>query len=199
MVHGSVSSIDPEAKQATVLDHATKEAATYDYDFFVAASGLRRAWPVVPQSLTRKQYLIEAGEHIHSVANTRDGVIVVGGGAVGIEMAAELKFVKPHVKVTLVHSRDRLLSSESLPDETKDKALEVLQKTGVEVLLNTRLATSNKVETGDGAPRYEVEFTNGQRMVASEVVMAVSRPQPTTSYLPSSALDEEGYVKIRTR
>ena len=51
-----------------------------DYDFLVVASGLRRVWPVVPQSLKKKQYLIEAGDHIRSVANFRHGVAVVGGG-----------------------------------------------------------------------------------------------------------------------
>lgn len=188
--------MDPEARTATVVDHATSLAATHEYDYFVTASGLRRVWPVVPQALSRKQYLIEAGEHIHTVANARDGVVVVGGGAVGIEMAAELKLVKPDVKVTLVHSRDKLLSSEGLPDETKDRALELLKETGVEILLGHRLASSNKVETADGVPQYEIEFDSEKTIVASEVIMAMSKSTPTTTYLPKSAINSEGYVKI---
>ncbi len=182
-----------------MLDHATGVAATHEYDYFVAASGLRRVWPVVPQSLTRKQYLIEASEHIHTVSNAREGVIVVGGGAVGIEMAAELKVTNPDTQVTLVHSREKLLSSEDLPDETKDRALEVLRESGVEVLMSHRLASAKKAENGNGAPRYDVEFTNGKVMVASEVIMAMSKSVPTTSYLPKSALTEAGYVKIHPR
>ena len=199
VVQGSVTSVDPASRTATVVDHATGLAATHEYDYFVAASGLRRVWPVVPQALGRKQYLLEAGEHIHTVTNARDGVVVVGGGAVGIEMAAELKMVKPHVSVTLVHSRDKLLSSEGLPDETKDVALELLKEAGVEVLMEHRLASSTKVETADGAPRYEVVFTNGKTLVASQVVMAMSKCTPTTSYLPKSAVNADGYVKIRPK
>ncbi|POR31955.1 Thioredoxin reductase [Tolypocladium paradoxum] len=196
-VHGAVSSVDCEAKKATTIDNTTKEATTHDYDYFLAATGLRRVWPVVPQSLTRKQYLLEAEEHIHAVTNAQHGVVVVGGGAVGIEMAAELKHVQPSAKVTLVHSRDKLLSSEGLSDECKDKSLELLKETGVEVLMSHRVASTNRVETVDGSTKYMLEFTNGHKMLASQVIMAVSKSVATSSYLPCSAVDEEGYVKIQ--
>lgn len=151
----------------------------------------------MPQSLSRKQYLLEAEEHIYAVSNARHGVVVVGGGAVGIEMAAELKLVKPDAKVTLVHSRAKLLSSENLKDDCKDKALELLIESGVEVLMEHRLASTKKIETTDGSSHFEVEFTNGTKINASQVIMAISKSEPTTSYLPSSALNEEGYVKIQ--
>lgn len=199
IIHGSVSSIDCEAKTATTLDHATKEATTHDYDYFVAASGLRRVWPVVPQSSTRKQYLIEVEEHIHNISNAQHGVVVVGGGAVGIEMAAELKVIIPDIKVTLVHSREKLLSSEGLPDECKDRALELLKEANVDVLMNHRVLSSKPAQTLDGSSQYEIEFTNGHRMLASQVIMAISKSVPSTSYLPSAAVDEEGYVKIQPK
>ena len=196
-LHGSLSHVDPVSKTANVIDNTTKLASTHAYDYFVAATGLRRVWPVVPQSLTRKQYLLEAEEQIHSVSNARDGVLIVGGGAVGIEMAAELKMVKPHVKVTLAHSRAKLLSSEGLEDECKDRARELLEEAGVEVLLEHRVVGSKQLETTDGVKRYEVEFTNGHKMVVNDVTMAISKSQPSTAFMPKSALDEEGYVKIR--
>lgn len=195
-VQGSVSSVDCAAKTATVIDGTTKEAVTHPYDYFVTATGLRRVWPVVPQALTQKQYLVEAETQIKALDNAKDGVVVVGGGAVGIEMAAELKHVKPHLKVTLVHSRDRLMSSEPLPDDCRDKALEMVKETGVEVLLDHRLASSTKVDSPDGSSKYEVQFTNGHKMTASVVIMALSNSTSTASYLPSSATDPEGYVKI---
>lgn len=200
-VVGSVTAVDCEAKTATTIDTITKEATTHSYDYLFVGSGLRRVWPTVPQSLLRKQYIVEADEHIHTVSNARHGVVVVGGGAVGIEMAAELKLVKPDVAVTLVHSRDQLLSSEGLSDECKEKALELLREAGVEVLMNHRLQTSTKADTTDGVPKLDLKFTNGHEMVASEVIMAVSKPTSTaTTYLPASALEEEeGLVKINPK
>ncbi|GAB0131985.1 hypothetical protein EsDP_00000436 [Epichloe bromicola] len=196
-VHGSVSRVDCEAKTATTVDNTTRVATTHHYDYFVAATGLRRAWPVVPQSLTKKQYVLEAEEHIHAVSNAQHGVVVVGGGAVGIEMAAELKMAKPGVKVTLVHSRDKLLSSEDLSDECKDKSLELLREAGVDVLMNHRLATTKTAETTDASSKYEIEFANGHGMTASVVIMALSKSTSTATYLPPSALDDEGFVRIR--
>lgn len=198
-VHGTVSEIDCEAKTATTIHHVSKETTKHSYDYFVAATGLRRVWPVVPQSLTYKQYLLEAERQINAVASARNGVVVVGGGAVGVEMAAELKLSQPNVRVTLVHSRDKLLSSEGLSDECKDRALELLKEAQVDVLMDHRVAETVEVQTNDGEVCYELRFTNGSKLLASKVIEAISKSVPSASYLPKSALDEEGYVKISAK
>jgi apoptosis-inducing factor 2 len=36
-------------------------------------------------------------------------VVIVGGGAVGVQMATDLKEIYPEKIITLVHSRDRLM------------------------------------------------------------------------------------------
>lgn len=87
VLQGSVKSVDPERKVATYLAHgSTEEPEEMQYDYFVAASGLRRVWPVVPQSLRRKQYLFEAGDHIRAATTARHGVVVVGGGRLPISV-----------------------------------------------------------------------------------------------------------------
>jgi NADH dehydrogenase FAD-containing subunit len=126
-------------------------------------------------------------------------VVVVGGGAVGIEMAAELKLTQPDTDITLVHSREQLLSAEPLPEETKLKALELLRETGVDVLMSHRLDTMKEVKTADHSKFLGLTFTNGHKMKTSEVIMAISRSTPTTTYLPQEVLDEEGYVKINAK
>jgi thioredoxin reductase len=115
-------------------------------------------------------------------------------------MAAELKLVQPHVKVTLIHSRGRLLSAEGLPDDCKDRALELILESGVEVLLNHRVSETREIESGNARPKsFEIKFSNGEAMIASEVVMAVSRSVPSSTYLPSEALDVDGYIKIHPK
>lgn len=126
-------------------------------------------------------------------------MVVVGGGAVGIEMAAELKLTQPDTDVTLVHSREQLLSAEPLPEETKVKALELLRETGVDVLMSHRLDTMDEVKTGDHSKCLDLTFTNGHKMKTSEVIMAISRSTPITTYLPQEVLDEEGYMKINAK
>ncbi|KAI8952796.1 FAD/NAD(P)-binding domain-containing protein [Xylaria longipes] len=196
-VQGTVTDVDCENRTATISERKTQKTRKESYDFFIAATGLRRTWPVVPQALTREAYLAEVGAHCDRVLNSTAPVLVVGGGAVGIEMAAELKHIKPSVQVILAHSRDKLLSAEPLPDKVKDCALELIEQSGVEVLLNHRLASSIPTKNADGSLLYEVEFTNGYKMVASEVITAISNSIPSSSYLPRAALDSDGYVNVR--
>jgi pyruvate/2-oxoglutarate dehydrogenase complex dihydrolipoamide dehydrogenase (E3) component len=113
-------------------------------------------------------------------------------------MAAELKLVHPGVKVTLVHSRDQLLSSEPLGDDIKDRALELLREMDVNVVLGQRVKET-RAEVRDGVKKLEIELSGGDKMAASEVLWALSRSVPCSGYLPSAALDEEGYVKITPR
>lgn len=81
VLHGSVQSFDPQRKVAIFAARGMGiETEELQYDFLVAAAGLRRVWPVVPQSLRRKQYLFEAGNHTRIALTGRHGVVVVGGG-----------------------------------------------------------------------------------------------------------------------
>lgn len=114
-------------------------------------------------------------------------------------MAAELKLVQPHVKVTLVHSRDKLLSSEPLPDEVKVRSLELLREADVDVLMSHRLDRTEEVKDDHGNRCFRLHFTNGHTMLADQVSMAISKSVPSTTFLPRDALDEEGYVKIQAR
>jgi NADH dehydrogenase FAD-containing subunit len=193
-VQGRVTEVDCGRKRCTIQETGARNFIEEHYDYLVAASGLRRTWPSAPRSLSRKAYLAEATKHISQAKHARSGVVVIGGGAVGIEMAAELKLARPEQKVTLIHSRDRLLSSEPLPDSMKDRALSALQSAGVETILRSRVTL---ISPDDG--RSSLTLSGGRRIQTSHVIDAVSRSSPTTSYLPAGAVDSEGYVKVDSR
>ncbi|KAI5195273.1 FAD/NAD(P)-binding domain-containing protein [Aureobasidium subglaciale] len=195
-LQGSVSAIDCENKVASILDTNTKQQLQEQYDYLVVASGLRRTFPVVPQALDRDQFLVEAKTHIEAIRNAKEGVVVIGGGAVGIEMASEIKMMEPWQKVTLVHSRDKLLSSEPLPDDFKVRSLELLRESGVEVIMSQRVTETAVTEGDDGGLSFNLALANGQHIVAGHVIRAISKSVPTSSYLPMGALDKEGHVKI---
>ena len=79
-VRGSVTSINPEQKVAQVLDLQSQETRHEQYDYLIAASGLRRVFPTVPQSLRREEFLDEARRHMECVQNAQDGIVIIGGG-----------------------------------------------------------------------------------------------------------------------
>ncbi|PLB43469.1 FAD/NAD(P)-binding domain-containing protein [Aspergillus steynii IBT 23096] len=193
-IQGRVVHVDCQAKSARIEGIAKGRPVTEErYDYLIACSGLRRDWPSAPKSLTRQDYLAEASRWVEDVKKASQGVVVIGGGAVGVEIAAEIKMMQPQVKVTLIHSRAQLLSSESLPDEFSTKTLKLL-RSDVDVILGVRVQATTANE-GDSSG-YTLTLSDGRQLQASHVINAVSRFSPTTSYLPDAACDEEGYVHI---
>ncbi|KAL1954141.1 hypothetical protein VTO42DRAFT_1721 [Malbranchea cinnamomea] len=195
IIRGSATEVDCGKKTCTIREADSQNQRQESYDYLVAASGLRRTWPSAPRSLTHHEYLAETTKHIHQARDAREGVVVIGGGAVGIEMAAELKLAQPEQKVTLVHSRPKLVSSEPLPDEFKDKTLEALRQAGVETILDSRVTRIAPGENGASI----LTLASGRQIRAGHVIDAISRSSPTTSYLPAAALNKEGYVKINSQ
>ncbi|RAL16958.1 putative pyridine nucleotide-disulfide oxidoreductase AMID-like [Aspergillus homomorphus CBS 101889] len=196
-IRGSVHSVDCQRKVAQILDSQTRRSREEKYDFLIAASGLRRVFPTVPQSLERDEFLEETRQNVKAIQNAQEGVVVIGGGAVGAEMAAELKDLYPSQKVTLIHSRDRLLNAEPLPDSFKDRICAILREQGVTVTHGQRVVDITAVDTNEGRRIWQLTLSDGTQVKAGHVMNAVSKSVPTSTYLPKAALDEDGLVKIR--
>ena len=77
---GTAVKVDSSKKTATISVSKSGEQYEEKYDYLIAASGLKRVWPVVPQSTSREKYLAEAEGHIDLVKNASHGVVVIGGG-----------------------------------------------------------------------------------------------------------------------
>lgn len=114
-------------------------------------------------------------------------------------MAAEIKLVMPDQKVTLIHSRDRLCSSEPLPDEFKDRCLSTLHEAGVETIMGQRVLSVETSQSEEGDAISELTLADNSKLRAGYVIHAISRSIPSTTYLPALALDNEGYVKVTPR
>ena len=71
-------------------------------------------------------------------------LLFIGGGAVGVEIAADAKSLYPEKSVTLVHSRDGVMHR--FGPELQAEALKGLQKLGVEVILSDRLAEEDEAK-----------------------------------------------------
>jgi pyruvate/2-oxoglutarate dehydrogenase complex dihydrolipoamide dehydrogenase (E3) component len=111
-------------------------------------------------------------------------------------MAAELKMLEPQQKVTLIHSRDRLLSSEPLPDDFAERACSILREGGVEVILGQRVMDTTAVDADGDQRMWRLTLGDGRQITTGHVLSAISRCIPTSTYLPPQTLNEEGYVKV---
>ncbi|KAA8905682.1 oxidoreductase [Sphaerosporella brunnea] len=190
VLQGRVESVHPDRKELLYVpaDSDGEKGKSLAYDYLVCATGLKRAWPVQPRTTKKEEFVRDTKKLVEELIDAKDSVVVVGGGAVGTEFAAELKLTQPEKRVILIHSRNVLLSTEPLPDEFKAKALELLEEAGVEVMLNTRVLDESA---------GELQLSTGATLKASHVLWCVGRQHPSTTYLPAAALDaKSGLVAV---
>jgi NADH dehydrogenase FAD-containing subunit len=194
--HGSVKSVDPEAKVAEWCDRkGTTQRQAYDY--LVMATGLKRHWPAVPKSGSYEEYLRDGKTFIENITggdlaqHLGRRVVVIGAGAVGVEFAAEIKNCYPQIGVTLVHSRAEVLSSEPLPADVKDRVRILLEEEGVELVLGNRASIT---EQPNG--QSTVTLASGETITADFVIDSTKKGTPTTEVLPSECLNEDKEIMV---
>lgn len=95
-------------KDHVVLDRDWQGSSKVPFDFVVVTTGTRLS-PPGSMMHDDKASCIEYFQHYQQRVKRARSIVIVGGGAVGVQMATDLKEIYPHKEVTLVHSRDRLM------------------------------------------------------------------------------------------
>ncbi|EIN06508.1 FAD/NAD(P)-binding domain-containing protein [Punctularia strigosozonata HHB-11173 SS5] len=111
-------------------------------------------------------------------------VLVVGGGALGIQYATDISAVHPATKVTLLHSRTRLLPKFDKMMHTE--ILQTLKDAGVKTILGERLSMKSL-----NHPRYnekgeKVLITENGREICADLVLLCTGQRPNTRLLAES-------------
>ncbi|KAJ7071559.1 hypothetical protein C8F01DRAFT_1111045 [Mycena amicta] len=125
--------------------------------------------------LKRKQRVIEAAS----------AVLVVGGGALGIQFATDIAAIHPEKRVTLLHSRARLLPRFDTAMHTE--ILQELESSGVDVVLGERLDLST-VPPDEEVSSSNVVCTTTGREIRADLVLLCTGQVPNTELL--STFDE---------
>lgn len=156
------------------------------YDFLVIATG---------RTCNRPQKQSDRLEMFHRDRDRIDAaesVLIVGGGPIGVELAAEIVMKSPEKRVTIVHGGPRLLMV--MGARASAKALEWLRSKHVTVLLE------QSVDLAGTTPDTR-EFTTsaGETVTADCHFVCTGRPV-ASGWLRESFLrdhlDEEGHLKV---
>eukprot|EP00252_Welwitschia_mirabilis_P022154 TRINITY_DN5910_c0_g1_i2.p1 TRINITY_DN5910_c0_g1~~TRINITY_DN5910_c0_g1_i2.p1 ORF type:complete len:355 (+),score=62.73 TRINITY_DN5910_c0_g1_i2:415-1479(+) len=124
---------------ATDSEVITANGDRYSYDYLVIASGSEFSGPS-----TREERLRQIEAENQKIRNSQT-ILIIGGGPVGVELAAEIKVDYPEKKVIIVHSGSRLI--EFLGQKASQKALDWLTAKNIDVHLNERIALDNLSES----------------------------------------------------
>lgn len=90
------------------LDRSWQGSDRVSFDYAVVASGTR----LQPPGSMHHDDKASGVDYFKSYQNrvkTASSIVIVGGGAVGVQLATDLKEVYPEKHVTLVHSREKLM------------------------------------------------------------------------------------------
>ena len=94
--------------QRVLLDRAWQGSSSISFDYLVVATGTRLAQPAGMKHDDKLSSVAYLQKHQDDVQRSRS-ILIVGGGAVGVQMATDLKERFPEKEVTVVHSRGLLM------------------------------------------------------------------------------------------
>lgn len=110
-------------------------------------------------------------------------VAIIGGGAVGVQMALDLKEIYPEKRVTLVHSRENLMHQ--FHSDFHNILKDAFEEKGIELITQARAKVPEGGFRNDGET-VDVELTNGQRVSAEFVILATGQ-RPNNGMIQSLA------------
>lgn len=158
------------------------------YDYLVLATGTSWGGPLAfPKNVEDKDKWITEWREKFRKAND---IVILGGGAVGIELAGELKHYYPNKNVTLVQN-DQLLLNSTYPDKFRTRVGEKWKSLGVNVV------------TGDRATIPEGEYTSittdKGRTIKADLVVPTWGGHRNTDFLKSfdsTIVTPQGNIRI---
>ncbi|KAK5653695.1 hypothetical protein OQA88_8726 [Cercophora sp. LCS_1] len=200
---GILTRIQDKAIDITADQVVLVSGQRVDYAVLVIATGSSQPLPVQVMSTDKKAGCAELKE-VQATIKESHKVAIVGGGAVGVELASDIKGFYPEKNVTLVHSRGELLNQ--FGGRLREYALRTLRdELGVRVFLDERVkmpeggnfATSASLIFADGAEEFDLVIgCTGQRpnssILGSFLPGAISEKTSRICVRPTLQVFEEG-------
>ena len=182
------------------LDREWQGSKTIPFDFLVVATGTRLAAPGTMPDDDKPPSVRYLQAYQAGIRNAQS-ILVIGGGAVGVQMACDLKELYPTKSITLVHSRDQLMPAyhPALSNLIKSRFAEL----GINLVTGSRVA----IPAGgfpNTTPSTTVTLTSGRALTADFVITATGQT-PNTQFLatlPATSQDSlinpaNGFIRVR--
>ncbi|PYI14306.1 amid-like NADH oxidoreductase, partial [Aspergillus japonicus CBS 114.51] len=182
------------------LDRAWQGQSQIPYEYLVVATGTRLAEPAAMRDEDKVSSVQYLQKHQADVKQAKS-VVIVGGGAVGVQMATDMKELYPEKEITVVQSRDQLMPQfhRGLHEIVKKRFDELDIKT----ITGARIVVPESGFPNNGTP-FTVQLNNGTELTTDFVILATGQ-KPNNDLirsLPASSPDSlinpaNGFIRIR--
>jgi 3-phenylpropionate/trans-cinnamate dioxygenase ferredoxin reductase component len=177
----TVTGIDVNSKTIS-----TEDEGVWEYDYLILATGARnRKLPFNTEGVLDLRTLYDA-QQIKAQLDKINHLTVIGGGFIGLEMAAAA--IELGKNVTVIEAQDRLMAR-VLPPILSEVFLKKHQEQGVDVLLKTSVLGIKNMEVlhpdASGTEgEYSVDMNDNQTLKTDLIVVGIG-------VLPNSELAEK--------
>ncbi|CAI5759407.1 unnamed protein product [Candida verbasci] len=137
-IQGKITNLN--SKSATYKLNNGDKVKNINFDYCVICSGRDRNFPTTLTSNNYDDFIKEMTEVKESIEDV-DIISVIGGGAVGIEIAGDIKTQYPNKTVNLIHPH-KLFPPEPLSDEFKTMTKKSLTDVNINII-NKRIKSDN--------------------------------------------------------
>ncbi|QIZ50518.1 hypothetical protein DWG24_06835 [Dickeya zeae] len=189
-IQGRVTALSDTTAKVT-LNNGQEKLITFHYA--VIATGSASLDPLIKaQTLTEADRAAEI-QAFHDKLRKAHSVVIVGAGPVGVETAAELRETLPRLNVTVVHSKQQILTT--APGKFAGWAETDLKNKGVRLVLGE---TVTSPAVGEQPADGKVIISSGQTLSAEAVIWATGT-RPVTSFVADSwpdAVQPDGLVRV---
>ncbi|KAJ3793089.1 hypothetical protein GGU11DRAFT_853669 [Lentinula aff. detonsa] len=143
---------------------------------------LKDAEVLKPYTGTKQDGVAWLKAHQEVIKNS-ESILVVGGGALGIQFATDIYAIHPGKDITLLHSRHRLLPR--FDEKMHTEILDTLIACNIQVILGERLDTRSVLEGRtkfNGRGQRVIKTLQG-REVAADLILLCTGQKPNTHFL----------------
>ncbi|NWV00310.1 AIFM2 factor, partial [Upupa epops] len=173
---GKVVGIDPVRQQVLLSD-----GEELHYSHLILATGSDGPFPGKFSQDIDMESAIQTYEDMVKEIEKSERILVVGGGAAGVEMAAEIKTEYPAKEVILIHSKIVLADVELL-DSVRQVVKEILLRKGVRLLLSERVSNVEDIRTNRFQKDMVVRTEKDTEVVADMVILCTGIKINSSAY-----------------
>lgn len=184
-------------KHSVILDTPFEGSTELSFDYCILATGIKYPIP-------SKIYDVDVADGSSRMASIRsmvakaESIMVIGGGAAGIELTGEIRENYKNKKIILVHNHDHLLQS-SFSIKDRDYVLEKVQKNNIQVILGEKVVLPAGVPDVF-VPEKPIMSEKGTILSTVDLVMVAFGNHADTNWLQEhhdTILSPKGYIRVK--